>query len=40
MREIIFSKKNFKKFKINMFVVKTYNVYIDVYYESVWMACD
>lgn len=38
-REIILGKKNFKNFN-NMNVVKTYNIYIDVYYKSVWMACD
>lgn len=40
MREIILGKKNFKNFNNNMNVVKTYNIYIDVYYKSVWMACD
>lgn len=39
-REIILGKKNFKNFNNNMNVVKTYNIYIDVYYKSVWMACD
>lgn len=31
MREIILGKKNFKNFNNNMNVVKTYNIYIQMY---------